>query len=146
MKDFIFYARPLKSKESDIVLLLVRLFIGILMLLHGFPKLMNFSTVSMTFPDPFGLGSPFALFLALGAEVGCSLLLIMGGLTRLASFVLVINMLVAAFYAHAGDPFQAKELAILYLAFYLLIFLMGAGRYSLDQLVFDCKRKDKDVQ
>jgi putative oxidoreductase len=41
-------------------------------------------------------------------------------------------MLVAAFIAHAGDPFSGKEKALMYAAGFLAISLLGAGKYSID--------------
>jgi putative oxidoreductase len=45
-------------------------------------------------------------------------------------------MSVAAFVAHAADPLQVKELSLLYLAVFASIFVTGAGKYSLDALLF----------
>ncbi|MDR0983054.1 MAG: DoxX family protein [Culturomica sp.] len=129
--------QPLKKGGYDVLLLLVRLFIGFLMLVHGLPKLLNFSELVASFPDPIGFGSEFALILVLMAEVACSVFLILGLLTRLTSFVLVVNMLVAAFIVHGADPFSAKELAILYLAFYVILLISGGGKYSLDSWIYN---------
>jgi putative oxidoreductase len=41
-------------------------------------------------------------------------------------------MLVAAFVAHAGDPFGKKEMALLYLLVYITLFITGPGKYSID--------------
>ncbi len=141
MKEFLFFGSPLKKGEQDWLLLFLRLFVGIIMLSHGIPKLVHFNELATTFADPIGLGSTFALLLALSAEIGCSLLLILGVFTRLAALILVINMFVAAFIAHAGDPFKMKELAIMYLAFYIMLFCTGAGKYAVDHLIGQkCKK------
>ncbi|MBF2055476.1 MAG: DoxX family protein [Candidatus Sericytochromatia bacterium] len=116
----------------DLGLLLLRLSLGSLMLTHGLPKLQRFSELSQTFPDPIGLGSGFSLLLAVGAEVGCSLLLIFGAFTRLATIPLAVTMLVAALVIHGSDPFAKKELALLYLFPYLTLLLTGPGRFALD--------------
>jgi putative oxidoreductase len=42
-------------------------------------------------------------------------------------------MSVAAFIVHFDDPFKSKELALLYLAGYLIIFVIGPGKYSIDK-------------
>ena len=44
-------------------------------------------------------------------------------------------MAVAAFGAHAGDPISDKEHALLFLVPFLVLALMGGGRYSLDHRV-----------
>ena len=44
-------------------------------------------------------------------------------------------MLVVIFIVHANDPFQMKELPLLYLGIYVLLFFTGAGRISLDTII-----------
>jgi putative oxidoreductase len=44
-------------------------------------------------------------------------------------------MLVAVFSIHAADVFAKKELAVLYLAGYVVLFFAGSGKYSIDQLM-----------
>ncbi len=137
MKKFLFFDAPLSDAASSLVLLLLRLFIGTLMLLHGWAKIENFEQLSATFPDPIGFGSRFALLLSILAEVGCSLMIIFGIFTRLATLPLIVNMLVAAFVAHGSDPFQAKEPAVLYLGIYVLLFFLGSGRIAVSHALMN---------
>lgn len=123
---------PTSPPWSDLGLLFMRLAFGGLMLTHGLPKLQRFSELSTQFPDPFGLGSGFSLLLAIGAEVGCATLLILGALTRLAAIPLAVTMLVAVLVVHQADPLAQKELALLYLSAYLTLILTGPGRFALD--------------
>ena len=118
-------------------LLVLRIAFGLLMMVHGLQKLNNFSEYSGFFPDPFGLGTTASLSLAIFAELGCSLLLLLGLLTPLSLVPLIITMLVAIFYAHSNDPWEKKELAVAYLCAYLTLFLTGPGRYSLDHFLFN---------
>ena len=113
-------------------LLFMRLFVGIFMLTHGFDKLMNYAQLSQSFPDIIGLGSKAALNLIIFAEFGCSILLILGLFTRLATVPLIIGMSVAAFAAQAGQSFAAKELAIVYFCIYIGLMILGPGKFSLD--------------
>lgn len=120
--------------QTDLALLLMRLYAGGLMLVsHGWPKLMSFSEKTALFPDPLGIGSGLSLSLAVFAEVFCSLALVVGVFTRAVVIPLMITMLVAAFIVHADDPFQKKEFALLYLFPYVALFLSGPGRFSIDQ-------------
>jgi putative oxidoreductase len=41
-------------------------------------------------------------------------------------------MFVAAFITHIADPFAKKEVAILYLLFYIALLITGSGKYSID--------------
>ena len=121
----------LSSNGSDIALLLLRIFVGIMMLTHGVAKIENFSTLKANFPDPVGLGAGFSLLLITCAEVGCSLLVIVGLVTRLAVIPLIVGMCVAAFLTFPGF----SELALLYLSIYITLLIAGPGEYSLDELL-----------
>ena len=79
--------------------------------------------------------STLSLILIIGAEIGCSLFVIVGAFTRLATIPLIFSMLVVIFIVHASDPFQMKELPLLYLGIYILLFFTGAGRISLDAII-----------
>ncbi|MEZ0390890.1 MAG: DoxX family protein [Pseudobdellovibrionaceae bacterium] len=115
---------------ADLGLLILRVSAGLMMLSHGWPKLIEFQNKMDTFPDPIGLGSPIALGLAVFAEFFCSLLLILGIRTKWASVPLFITMAVGSLIIHAADPWQKKELALLYAAVFLTLFFTGGGKYS----------------
>jgi putative oxidoreductase len=44
-------------------------------------------------------------------------------------------MFVAAIIHHANDPFQDKELALLFMVGYVVLILTGPGRFSVDRLI-----------
>ncbi len=117
-------------------LLVLRVGVGLMMLVHGWQKLTGFSEMADSFPDPIGMGSKLSLIAAIGAEVGCSLLLILGLGTRLAVIPLAFTMLVALFVVHADDPWQKKELAALYLLIYATLLLTGPGKFSIDSFIW----------
>ena len=124
------------EKQVSVGLLMLRVGFGCFMLVHGMQKVNGFSDLADTFPDPIGMGSSLSLIAAIGAEVGCSILLILGLGTRLAVLPLAFTMIVALFVVHAEDPWQVKELAAIYLAAYVVIFVTGPGSISLDQRLF----------
>ena len=120
-------------KRQNLGLLLVRLLAGGMMLTHGIPKISRFfGEGPVKFADPFGLGPEVSLGLAIFAEVGCSILVMIGFKTRWATVPLMITMLVAVFYAHANDPFGRKEPALLSFTLFLSLLISGGGRYSMD--------------
>lgn len=103
------------------------------MLTHGVPKLIKlFGDEEILFADPFGLGPGITLALAVFAEFLCSILILIGLATRLAVIPLIITMASAFFIVHAADPFQNKELSIIYLLIYVVLLITGAGKYALD--------------
>jgi putative oxidoreductase len=106
------------------------------MLTHGLPKLNRLtSSEEIKFADPFGFGPAISLGLVVFAEVICSILIILGLGTRLASLPLIIAMGVAAFHAHANDPFSTKEKPLLFLLIFIVLFVFGSGKYSVDRLL-----------
>lgn len=113
--------------------LIIRLLTGAMMLTHGIPKIGRlFGEGPVRFADPFGLGPEISLFLATFAEVICTALIMIGFKTRLATIPLMITMLTAAFYAHADDPFGAKEKPLLFFVLFVAIVVMGPGKFSID--------------
>ncbi len=130
------FATDTKYLNNDLALLVGRIAISVLMLSHGLPKMqMLFSGDPVQFPAVFGMSAELSLTLAVFAEVVCSLLIIAGFGTRLASLPLMTTMLVAVFSIHAADVFAKKELAVLYLAGYVVLFVAGSGKYSIDHVL-----------
>ena len=113
-------------------LLILRLSAGGFMLTHGYPKLQRIISGEMRFGDPLGLGPEVSLVLAVFAEFFCAILVMLGLGTRLATIPLIVTMAVAAFIAHGADPFSRKEMALLYLASFLVLLLTGGGKFSVD--------------
>jgi putative oxidoreductase len=139
---------------TSIGLLVLRLGIGGYMLSHGWGKLqMLLAGEFDKFGDPIGLGTGLSLVLMVVAEFFCALLVMLGLATRFAAVPVVIGMAVAAFVVHGGDPWSmeraaiqffageskswfSKEPALLYLIPFLAMALTGAGRFSLDALIW----------
>jgi putative oxidoreductase len=121
--------------SRDLGLLLLRLVFGVYMLTaHGWPKLIGFAEKSEGFPDPFGIGSPISLALAVAFEVLGSICLILGVFTRFSALAGIVTMTTAFVTVH-HMIFIGKgngELAFVYLTVYLVLFLSGGGRYALD--------------
>jgi len=128
------------KRSLDFGLLLFRVLIASLMLYHGLTKLLNYENLKDVFPDPVGLGSHVSLILIMFAEIGCSILIIAGLLTRLATLPVITGMGVAAFVTHAGDPFSARELSLLFLGLYLVLLITGPGGFSVDHFLFRKKK------
>ena len=136
VKKMIFRA-PAYPFQADLGIGLLRISAGLIMLMaHGWPKYENFIMFSVAFPDPLGLGSQLSLMLAIFAELFCSLALIAGFATRLALVPLSFTMFIAFFVIHAADPFVNKELALVYLMVFLILFITGPGRFSIDKYLY----------
>lgn len=121
----------------NFTLLILRFAGGAFMLTHGIGKFVKLTgSDPIKFADPLGIGATASLSLAVFTEVFCAIFLIVGFSTRFSAILLLITMLVAAFIVHANDGFSKKELALLYSTIYLAIALTGAGKYSIDQLIY----------
>tara|TARA_R110002049_G_scaffold304112_2_gene499097 strand:- start:3861 stop:4256 length:396 start_codon:yes stop_codon:yes gene_type:complete len=120
-------------KFTDLSLLILRISFAVLMFLnHGWPKVLNFEKAFSKFPDPLGISSEISYSLAIFAEVFCPVLLVFGLFTRFASIPLIMTMIVAIFIVHGSDPFAKQELGLVYLFAFLVLFISGPGKYSLD--------------
>lgn len=128
------YNTSLPDQSGHMALLIFRILAGGFMLTHGVPKLQRlFSGEEIKFADPYGLGPEFSFVLVIFAEFLCSILVIMGLLTRLAVIPIMITMATAVIFAHANDPFGVKEKPLLFLIIFGLLFVFGSGRYSVDR-------------
>ena len=128
----------IKSKNSmgaSAFLLILRISFGLLLMNHGIQKWSNFQELSTSFPDPLGLGSPLSLGLAIFAELVCSMAFIIGFLYRLAMIPMIFTMGIAFFVIHANDAFAMKELALVYLIVFILMYISGPGKYSVDYMI-----------
>ena len=133
-----------RGKGVSAVILLIRLFFGVLFFMHGLDKMTNFNELSYTYPSVFGLGSYMTLMLAIICEFACSMFLIVGLLTRIFLIPMIISMAVAFFDIHDG-MMPEGELALIYLIVFLGVFIVGPGRFSVDYLI-DMKVKSYKTQ
>ena len=129
------FSTNINSNAVNFWLFIARVAIGAFMLTHGLPKLQKLMDGNLKFADPYGIGATPSLILAVFAEFGCSVLLILGLATRLAAIPLMITMLTVILSVHAADPFGKKELPGMYLLFFLGFLILGAGKYSVDHLI-----------
>ncbi len=129
MKSHFMSSAPL---ANDLGLFFLRIVSGAVMLTHGYPKFQKILSGDLKFGDPIGLGEIPSLYLSTFAEFLCAILVIIGLYTRLSLIPLIINMSVAFFIAHAADDFGTKEKSLLFLGMFIVIFLTGPGRFSID--------------
>ncbi len=82
-------------------------------------------------------GFIFFGFLAALSEGVLVWLIFFGIFTRLSSLFMILTMFFASAY-HLADG-ESAESALIYLTIYLVIFILGPGKYSLDEKVFSTK-------
>lgn len=113
-------------------MLVIRLALGILMMSHGYTKLVDFNGSKSIMINFFNLGVSFSLILCIFAEFFCALFIMIGLFTRAMAVPLIINMLVIIFKVHEHDFFGTAEKGSLYLAGFLVLLLCGPGKVSVD--------------
>jgi putative oxidoreductase len=142
----------MEAKRQDLTnsvgLLILRVGVGGFMATHGWGKLQMLFRGD-EFADPIGLGSGLSLFGVVMAEFFAAILVIIGLGTRVAAALPVFAMLVAAFVIHANDPWTmnpdggAKEPAMLFLIPFLALIFTGAGKLSVDGLIWPAVQKQR---
>ena len=124
----------LREKFSSFGLLWLRTCMGCGIAYHGYGKVfgghmeqMVAGVAKMGFPQP-----EIFTWAASLSEFAGGILVATGLLTRPAAFFIFCTMSVAAFVAHASDPFATKELALAYWAMSATLIFTGAGAFSVD--------------
>lgn len=120
-------------KNFSLFVLSLRVLFGILLMVHGIGKISDFDALSQTFPDPLGIGSRGSLILAIFGEVVCSAAFIVGFLHRLCMIPMIITMITAFVVVHKWSVVDG-EMAFANLMVFLLLYVVGPGRYSIDRI------------
>ena len=132
-----------RGKGVSFLLLFVRLFFSALFFMHGLDKMTNFNALSESYPSVLGLGSYTTLMITVFCEFACSLFLMAGLVTRIVLIPMMVSMAVAFFDIHDG-MMPEGELALIYMIVFIVLFMTGPGRYSVDYLIDKKVRKDDE--
>ena len=131
-----------REKVISFLILVLRLFFGVLFFMHGLDKLVNFNQLSDTYPSVLGFGSYMTLMVSVFTEFACSLFLISGLLVRITVLPMIASMAVAFFDVHDG-MMPEGELSLIYMVLFIILYLTGPGRYSVDYLIDMKFQRDK---
>ena len=133
------FPQTFRGKGVSLLILGLRIFFGVLFFTHALDKMANFQQLSLTFPNILGFGSYMSLMLIIFIEFCCSLFLIAGLLVRIIVIPMMAAMAVAFFDVHDG-MFPAGELSLIYLIMFIILYITGPGKFSIDYLI------DKKIQ
>ncbi|GAA4785776.1 DoxX family protein [Olivibacter ginsenosidimutans] len=122
------------SLSFNIAALILRFGMGILMIPHGYAKLVSFAERKDRFMEFIGLSSSASLGLAIFSELFCAVLLVLGLATRLATIPLIITALVIM-SVHHWTFFGDHDLIVALFIGYVAILFLGPGDFSLDKLL-----------
>lgn len=120
------------ASAFNIAMLILRVGLAALMIPHGYDKLVHFGAYSEKFISFLGMGKSLSLALDIFAEFFCSIFVLIGLFTRLATIPLIITMIVAAAIAHKGEIFGEGEHSTMYAVGFLVLLLVGPGKISVD--------------
>lgn len=123
------------SFAFNLATFVLRATLGVLMVPHGYNKLVHFAEKQKEFMNFLGIGPTTSLVLVVFAEFFCAIFLVMGLFTRVTAAILAIVMAVAVFKAHNGEVFGDGEMGMLFLGGFISILLLGGGKASLDGLL-----------
>ena len=134
--------RSFPKKTYDFTSLITRISTGTLMFyLHGLGKITSgynrWERLGKTITDIIGIDS-MAIPLGLMASISESILaifILIGFYTRTSTFFLGFTMIVAFSKHLLSEGLKSGEMALLYLILCIIIFLLGPGRYSIDQII-----------
>lgn len=126
----------LSTNYSDMAfnfaMLVLRTGLGIVMLPHGFQKLVHFAEYRTKFYNFFGIGSTISLSLAIFAELLCSIFLVLGLFTRSAALILALFTSVIIFKVNTGTILGKSEFELTLLLGFFTLLLVGGGKYSVE--------------
>ena len=140
------------TASSDLILLLARCLASPIMLVYGLSKLLDIrddfedNPATQRFMKVFDHGATPPLWFAYANalfQFGMGLTILLGFETRIAAALVALWLIPVTYFGHpfwAGiDPAVNKENFIKNLgiiAAYLMLFCFGAGKYSLDAVLF----------
>lgn len=127
-------------KSDNLGKLLLRFAVGGLMIFHGIFKL----THGIAFIDGLLTARGWPAFIGYGVYVGeiiAPILILIGWRTRIAAFIVAVDMVMAVWLAHSTALFTVKEaggawgieLEAFYLLAALALFFLGGGQYSVSK-------------
>jgi putative oxidoreductase len=116
--------------------LIMRLALGVSMAVHGYGKVVPHGALNHHVHYVASLGIPNWLgYVSAYTEFVGGLLLILGLLTRLASALIAINLLVAFFYVGIHQGFGIYNYILALVALGIMLTFYGAGALALDRKI-----------
>jgi len=133
MKNLFFF-RSVKSHYNDMALLIFRVVVSASLMTHGYSKLIRLIEGNIWGRTHLFFNEEVSLALVAFAEFICPIFVAIGFWTRFFTLPIIYTFLVIVFDVHFDDPFSKMEKGILFLVSYLLIFMLGPGKLSVDNL------------
>lgn len=130
---------------TNLARLFMRLFVGVMLLQFGIRHLVNYEAMCAGFPTVFDMSSETSLVLMIIIELVCSLLIMVGFLTRLSCIPPIVAMCAAEYYilhdmvpnlpVYGLDSTDPGYLPIMFIGIYIYMLIAGPGKISLDYFI-----------
>lgn len=126
----------LPSTSFHALMLIFRFAISLqLMIAHGLKKIGIGVAEAEHVPNPLLLPESLNSFLAISTNLFFPVLVILGLFTRIAVLPILAVTLTGYFIVHWNDPLPAKDMPFMYSVCFLLLLILGPGKYSLDYYI-----------
>lgn len=121
--------------------LFLRLFVGIMLMQFGIRQINNFEAAKTIFPAVLCMSPETSLTLMIIIELGCSLFIMAGFLTRIMTVPPLLAMTIAEYHLlhdtvkeapYMLEWTQVGYLPIMFIGIYFFILLVGPGKISVD--------------
>jgi putative oxidoreductase len=133
--------RALSGPARDVALLLARLVLGVVLIAHGWQKLMTkgIDATTQGFAEIGIPAAPVSAMFVIAVELLGGILVVVGAATALVGVLVALEMLGAVLFVHIGSGVFVSdggwELAGLVGASALALAAAGSGRLSVDHAV-----------
>jgi putative oxidoreductase len=124
----------IRVSAVDIGLLYLRVAASLLLLIvHGLPKLLNFSDELDSIADPFHLGKTLSVTFAIFAQVVCPSFMMLGIGTRMAAIPILLVTLIAIVFVHPDWTLVQGQFAWMLLIMFGTVAIAGPGKYRVGE-------------
>ncbi len=129
---FLFSTNPYVINMS---LLIFRVTISIALMTHGYGKLLRLIDGNIWGRTHFIFNEEISMALVVFGEFFAPLFVVIGLGTRIFAIPIIYTFCVIVFDVHWEDSFGKMEKGLMFLVSYVLIFLVGPGKISVDNLI-----------
>jgi putative oxidoreductase len=119
----------------------LRLFVGLMLMQFGVRQWIHFDEAITLFPGVLGMTNITTAIIMICIEIGCSLFIMLGFLTRIMAIPPFVAMVISEYYllndvtadaSYSLTWIQPGYLPIMFLGIYFFILLVGPGKISVD--------------
>lgn len=117
----------------DCGMLLLRVAVSLeIAIVHGFKKIGVGVSQAENIPNPLHLPGAFNNAFAIAANIVFPFFVLIGLFTRLSTLPTLAVTLTGYFVVHWNDPLLEKDTPFIYSLIFLIILILGPGKYSVD--------------